>query len=68
MGGVELKHLEAASGEFVEKLTRDLIAQGKPGGKYVIMPTAAPINVPLASKTEENYMRFIDTAMECGGY
>ena len=68
MGGVELKHLEAASGDFVEKLIRDLVAQGKPGGNYVVMPTAAPINIPLAPKTEENYKRFINTALECGKY
>ena len=68
MGGVELKPLEAASGDFVEKLIRDLVAQGKPGGNYVVMPTAAPINIPLAPKTEENYKRFINTALECGKY
>jgi hypothetical protein len=68
MGGIELKHLEIASGEFVEKLVRDLIAQGKPGGNFVIMPTAAPINIPLSPKTEENYVRFINTALEVGKY
>lgn len=68
MGGVELKHLEVASGDFVEQLIRDLMAQGKPGGRFVIMPTAAPINIPLSPKTEENYMRFIETALDCGKY
>ena len=28
------------------------------------MPTAAPINVPLREKTEENYRAYIDTALE----
>jgi hypothetical protein len=32
------------------------------------MPTAAPINIPLAPQTEANYMRFIDTALEMGDY
>jgi uroporphyrinogen decarboxylase len=68
MGGIELKHLEAASGDYVENLIRNLIAQGKPDGKYVIMPTAAPINIPLSPKTENNYKRFIETALECGKY
>ncbi len=68
MGGVELKHLEAASEQFVDKLIRDLMAQGKPGGRFVIMPTAAPINIPLAAKTEANYRRFITTALKVGSY
>jgi uroporphyrinogen-III decarboxylase len=68
MGGIELKHLEAAGGDFVENLIRDLVAQGKPGGNYVIMPTAAPINIPLRQKSEDNYKRFIETALECGKY
>jgi hypothetical protein len=32
------------------------------------MPTAAPINIPLAQQTEENYLRFIATAVACGAY
>jgi hypothetical protein len=32
------------------------------------MPTAAPINVPLARQTEDNYVRFIDTALQWGQY
>jgi uroporphyrinogen-III decarboxylase len=67
-GGIELKHLEAADGDFVEQLVRDIMAQGKPGGRFIIMPTAAPINIPLAPSTEHNYRRFIETALECGVY
>jgi hypothetical protein len=63
MGGIELKHLEHADGAFVEELTRKTMAEGKPGGRFMIMPTAAPINLPLASRTAENYERFIETAL-----
>ncbi len=66
MGGVELKHLEARDEAFVERLIRDLIAAGKPGGRFAIMPTAGPINIPLAPQTERNYIRFIETALEAG--
>jgi thiazole synthase ThiGH ThiG subunit len=44
------------------------MASAKEGGGYVIMPTAAPINSPLQKKTEENYLRFIDAALEWGRY
>ena len=32
------------------------------------MPTAAPINIPLAEKTAANYVTYIDTALELGTY
>jgi len=67
-GGIELKHLEAADGDFVEELVRDIMAAGKPHGRFIIMPTAAPIDIPLAQKTESNYIRFIETALETGRY
>jgi hypothetical protein len=68
MGGIELKHLEHAADQFVEELTRRTIAEGKPGGRFVIMPTAAPIDIPLSPKTERNYIRFIETSLEAGVY
>ena len=68
MGGVELRYLEATDEAFVERLTRNLMAQGKPGGRFVIMPTAAPINIPLSPQTEKNYIRWIETALEVGKY
>jgi hypothetical protein len=67
-GGIELKHLENATGEEIERLVRDTVAAGKPGGRFIIMPTAAPIDIPLSPRTEQNYMRFIDTALQCGRY
>ena len=68
IGGIELKHLENESEEFIEKLVRDTMAAGKPGGRFIIMPTAAPINVSLSPRTEANYRRFIETALETGTY
>ena len=68
MGGIELKHLEARDEDFVDDLVRRTMAAGKPGGRFVIMPTAAPINIPLSPRTEANYLRFIETALEVGQY
>jgi len=67
-GGLELKHIEAADAKFMDALVRDLIAQGKPGGRYIILPTAAPINIPLREKTAANYKQFIETALDAGRY
>jgi hypothetical protein len=52
----------------VESVVKECMASAKESGGYVIMPTAAPINSPLAQQTEENYLRFIDAALEYGKY
>ena len=67
-GNLQLKLLEYGSREDVAQAVRNCMAAAKEGGGYIIMPTAAPINVPLAKKTEENYLCFIETALELGEY
>ncbi len=67
-GSMQLKLLEGGSREDVVRETRRMMLAGKPGGHFVIMPTAAPINIPLNKKTEENYRTYIDTALELADY
>ena len=67
-GSMQLKLLENGSREDVARETGRMIRAGKPGGRFVLMPTAAPINVPLSPKTEENYTAYIDTALELAPY
>ena len=67
-GNIQLKSLEHASTDEICEIVRICMESAKENGGYVIMPTAAPINVPLSSKTEENYRVFIDTALEYGKY
>jgi len=50
MGGIELRHLETEDTAFIAELVRDTVAAGKPRGRSVVMPTAAPINIPLPPK------------------
>ena len=67
-GNIQLKLLESGSDEQVEEAVRQCMNAAKDGGRYVIMPTAAPINVPLAPRTERNYLRYIETALALGEY
>ncbi|MEI6602946.1 MAG: uroporphyrinogen decarboxylase family protein [Clostridia bacterium] len=67
-GNIQLKLLEHGSKEEVIQAVVRCMEAAKEGGRYVIMPTAAPINVPLASKTEENYLTYIDAALYYGKY
>ena len=67
-GSMQLKMLEKSSVQDVIRETKRMMLAGKPGGRFVLMPTAAPINVPLSPKTEENYRAYIDTALEYADY
>lgn len=67
-GNLQLKLLEHGSRDDVVAAVKKCMESAKAGGGYVIMPTAAPINSPLAKKTEENYLTFMDTALELSGY
>jgi len=68
MGNLQPRDMETLPVERVEEIVRDTMRAGKPGGRYVIMPTAAPLGVPLPPRAEENYLRFIDVALEEGRY
>ena len=67
-GNIELKLLEQATPAQVRAEVRKIMDQAKAGGGFVLMPTAAPINLPLSPTTEANYKAFIDAGLEFGGY
>jgi hypothetical protein len=67
-GNLQLKMLEQATEEEVVATVKKCMEEGKPGGGFVAMTTASPINSPLSKKTERNYLRFFETALEYGVY
>jgi uroporphyrinogen decarboxylase-like protein len=67
-GNIQLKLLEYGDIPQVNQVVKECMAAAKEKGRFVIMPTAAPINSPLAKKTEENYIRFMEAAIEYGKY
>ncbi len=67
-GNMELKLLENGTAEEVRVEVRKIMVQAKEGGGFVLMPTAAPINLPLSPVTEANYRIFVETGLEFGQY
>lgn len=67
-GNMELKLLEMGTPQDVRAAVRRAMDQAKAGGGFVLMPTAAPINIPVSPATEANYMAFIDAGLEFGKY
>ena len=68
MGNLQVRDLELATPEQMERIVRETMEEGKPEGGFVIMPTAAPINTLLPPIAERNYMIFIETALRDGRY
>jgi uroporphyrinogen-III decarboxylase len=67
-GNVELKLLEGGTPEQVRAEVRKVMSEAKAGSSFILMPTAAPINVPLSPTTEANYKAFIAAGLEFGQY
>lgn len=67
-GNIELQLLERGTTDEVRAEVRKIMNQAKDGGGFVLMPTAAPINLPLAATTEANYRAFIEAGLEFGKY
>ncbi|MFA6240036.1 MAG: uroporphyrinogen decarboxylase family protein [Candidatus Hydrogenedentales bacterium] len=67
-GNLELKQLELDEPEAIVRTVKACMDAAKAGGGYVIMPTAAPITSPLSTKTEVNYIAFIEAANRYGAY
>ncbi|MCL4177938.1 MAG: hypothetical protein KJ072_09355 [Verrucomicrobia bacterium] len=67
-GNLELKLLENGTPDQVRAEIQKVMGQAKDGGGFVLMPTAAPISVPLSPATEANYRAFIEAGLEFGRY
>jgi len=64
MGNIQESMFELHTAEEVRAEVRRIKEIASPGGRYVIMPTATPISVPLPEKVEENVFAFMETALE----
>lgn len=67
-GNLQLRDLEYCDPDDIERLVLECMHAAKAGGAYCIMPTASPINDPLSPRTRDNYLRFIDAALNHGVY
>ena len=66
LGNLELHELENADPARIDALVRQAMADATAGGGFILMPTAAPINVPLSPRTEANYLQMIESASRYG--
>ena len=67
-GNISLRRLEQDTPAQIRAEVRCIMDKAKTGGGFVLMPTAAPINLPLNPKTEANYRALIEAGLEFGRY
>ncbi len=67
-GNMELKFLEHETPAEIDARVKVMMDEAKEGGGFVLMPTAAPINIPLSPKTEQNYFAYFDAGEKYGRY
>lgn len=67
-GNVEISRvLDEQSAAFRRRIEQT-VADGKPGGRFAICPTASPYPVELSPRAVTNYLTLIDVAREQGRY
>ena len=64
MGNIQESVFELKKPEEVAAEVRRIKEIGAPGGRFVLMPTATPITVPLSSRVEENLLAYLETGLE----
>lgn len=67
-GNIELRELENSDRMRIDALVKKSMHVAKEGSGFILMPTSAPLNVPLSGKTQENYLQLFESAIEYGVY
>jgi len=67
-GNIQIGELYAAPTDQVVTLVEDAIAAGKPGGGFILCPTASPHTPTLSHLTVNNYLAMIKTAARLRDY
>ena len=63
MGNIQESLFEMHTPEEVCDEVRRIVEIGKSGGRFVLMPTATPITVPLPKRIEENMFAYAETGL-----
>jgi len=64
-GGMQASDLELASPQVVRERVRDVLAAAGPRG-LILLPTSAPLQIPLPQRVLDNYRVMFETAREAG--
>ncbi len=63
MGNIQESMFELATERELRDIVRRTLEVGAPGGRFVLLPTATPITVPLPAQVERNLFAYIDEGL-----
>ena len=63
MGNIQESVFELASEQELRDEVHRTLDAGAPGGRFVLLPTATPITVPLPAHVERNLFAYVDEAL-----
>jgi hypothetical protein len=64
MGNIQESLFELKKPQEVAAEVKRIMEIGIPGGRFVLMPTATPITVPLPSQVDENLHAYLEAGLE----
>jgi len=67
-GNMEFRDLEICTPREIDAKVKAIMDAAKPGGAFILQPTAEPITSPLPKRLEENMMQFVESGRKWGGY
>ena len=68
MGGIQGGDLETLPPDELEERIRVTIEEGAPGGGFVLLPTAMPIEIPLPEEKQRNIETYLRAGRRYGVY
>ncbi|NLF30533.1 MAG: hypothetical protein GX591_06560 [Planctomycetes bacterium] len=67
-GNIQIANVYEDPPDAFAALVERTIAEGKPGGRFCLTPTASPYTVELSQRAVANYLAMIDLAGDLGRY
>ena len=67
-GNVQFSRLSGDEPASFRRLVEQTVAEGKPGGRFILCPTASPYAAELNPRMLANYLTLIDVALTEGRY
>jgi uroporphyrinogen-III decarboxylase len=68
IGNIQYDDLARGTEERIEQFVVEAIAQGAPGGGFILSPCASPYERPLPEKASENLIHYLKMAKKYGRY
>ena len=68
MGGIIAEDLQFRKRFEIKNMVKECIIQGGKKGRFILIPSDIPEDIPISSEEEENYIEFLESGVAFGKY